>query len=84
MVDKFTAGLRLWAGLLSLLAVSLTVNAGDGTELYDDVLEAQRTQAELQARIDSTDDEVRARLDALRQAREELRRLTAYSAELAP
>ncbi|MGO1693919.1 MAG: hypothetical protein ACTHY7_12905 [Marinobacter sp.] len=84
MVDKFAGGLRLWAGLLSLFTVSLAVNADDGMDLYDYVLEAQRTQAELQARIDNADDEVRARLDALRQAREELRRLTAYNAELAP
>lgn len=84
VVDKFTGGVRLQIGLLSLLAISLAANASDGAALYDDVLEAQLTQAELQARIDSTDDEVRARLDALRQAREELRRLTAYNAELAP
>lgn len=84
MVDKFTGGVSLQVALLCLLTISLAANASDGAALYDDVLEAQRTQAELQARIDSTDDEVRARLDALRQAREELRRLTAYNAELAP
>ena len=83
MVDKFTGGSGCRLGCFPA-AISLAANASDGAALYDDVLEAQLTQAELQARIDSTDDEVRARLDALRQAREELRRLTAYNAELAP
>ncbi len=72
------------AGLFSILVVSLTADAGANTALYDEVLDAQRTQAELQARIDGTDDKVRAKLDALRQAREELRRLDTYNAELVP
>ena len=74
---------RSWqAGLLLSLCSSLTANAVADTALHDEVLDAQRTQAELQTRIDAADDELRARLEALRQAREELRRLDAYNAEL--
>lgn len=50
----------------------------------DEAHDAQRTQAELQSRIDSVDDAVRDKLQALRQAREETRRLSDYNAEMAP
>lgn len=88
MHDRSIWSRRWQVGLLPRLflslALSLAANASADTALHDEALDAQRTQAELQARIDNADDEVRARLDALRQAREELRRLNAYNAELAP
>nr|WP_282103379.1 DUF3450 domain-containing protein [Halomonas getboli] len=58
--------------------------AAEPTTVRDEALDAQRSQAELQARIDSADDAVRDKLQALRQAREETRRLHSYNAELAP
>lgn len=84
MHDKFTWIRRWQACLFSVLVLSLAVNAGADTALYNEVLDAQRTQVELQMRIDGADDEVRAKLDALRQAREELRRLDTYNTELLP
>nr|WP_281376012.1 DUF3450 domain-containing protein [Halomonas cerina] len=53
-------------------------------ELVQETSDAQRTQAELQARIDGADEAVRDKLQALRQAREETRRLKRYNAELTP
>ncbi|MBB3140031.1 DUF3450 family protein [Halomonas organivorans] len=66
------------------LALLLAGTAAAETTLRDETLDAQRTQAELQARIDNADDAVRDKLQALRQAREETRRLNGYNAELAP
>lgn len=94
MHDKSTWSRRWQAGLLHrlflslplalALALTLVTKVSADSALNDEVLDAQRTQAELQARIDSVDDQVRAKLEALRQAREELRRLDAYNTELAP
>lgn len=69
----------------SLAGLALTVAASaSATELREEAIAAQRTQAELQARIDGADEAVRDKLQALRQAREESRRLSRYNAELAP
>ncbi|WP_136248523.1 DUF3450 domain-containing protein [Halomonas borealis] len=68
------------AGLALLMAGTATAQS----TLRDEALDAQRSQAELQARIDNADDDVRDKLQALRQARQETRRLSAYNAELAP
>ncbi|MBB3231637.1 DUF3450 family protein [Halomonas stenophila] len=69
----------------SLAGLALTAAASaPATELREEAIAAQRTQAELQARIDGADQAVRERLKALRQAREETRRLSRYNAELAP
>ena len=69
----------------SLAGLALTVaTSAPATELREEAIEAQRTQAELQARIDGADQAVRERLEALRQAREETRRLARYNAELSP
>lgn len=84
MPDRFTWSRRWRVGLLFSLALSLSTDALAAAALHDEALDAQRVQAELQTRIDAADDAVRTRLGALRQAREELRRLNAYSAELAP
>lgn len=84
MPDRFTWSRRWRVGLLLSLALSLSADALAAAALHDEALDAQRVQAELQARIDAADDAVRARLGALRQTREELRRLDAYNAELAP
>nr|WP_221187788.1 DUF3450 domain-containing protein [Halomonas stenophila] len=65
------------------LALTAAASA-PATELREEAIAAQRTQAELQARIDGADQAVRERLKALRQAREETRRLSRYNAELAP
>ncbi|XKE46793.1 DUF3450 domain-containing protein [Halomonas organivorans] len=71
---------RSLAGLSLVLA---TTAAAEPT-LREETLDAQRTQAELQARIDAADEAVRDRVQALREAREEIRRLRRYNAELAP
>ncbi|MDN3555687.1 DUF3450 domain-containing protein [Halomonas maura] len=69
----------------SLAGLALTAAASaPATELREEAIEAQRTQAGLQARIDGADQAVRERLQALRQAREETRRLARYNAELSP
>ncbi|WP_192036652.1 DUF3450 domain-containing protein [Halomonas sp. YLGW01] len=66
------------------VALLMVGTAAAQSTVRDEALEAQRTQAELQARIDNADDAVRDKLRALRQARGETRRLSAYNAELAP
>lgn len=66
------------------LALLMAGTAAAQSTVRDEALDAQRTQAELQARIDNADDAVRDKLQALRQAREETRRLSDYNAELAP
>ncbi|MFM9270997.1 DUF3450 domain-containing protein [Halomonas elongata] len=66
------------------LALTLAASASAQSSLRDEALDAQRTQAELQERIDNADDAVREQLRELRQAREETRRLQAYNEELAP
>lgn len=69
---------------LAGVALMLAATAAAEPTLRDEALDAQRTQAELQARIDAADDAVRDKLQALRQAREETRRLSGYNAELSP
>lgn len=66
------------------LALTLAASALAQSSLRDEALDAQRTQAELQERIDNADEAVREQLRELRQAREETRRLQAYNEELAP
>ncbi|MDR5860304.1 DUF3450 domain-containing protein [Halomonas eurihalina] len=66
------------------LALTLAASASAQSSLRDESLDAQRTQAELQERIDNADEAVREQLRELRQAREETRRLQAYNEELAP
>lgn len=73
--------LRLAVAGLALLVAG---TAAAQSTVRDEALDAQRTQAELQARIDNADEAVRDKLQALRQAREETRRLSDYNAELAP
>ncbi|RTR06004.1 DUF3450 domain-containing protein [Halomonas nitroreducens] len=70
----------------SLAGVALVMATAAAAEptLREETLDAQRAQAELQARIDAADEAVRDKLLALRQAREEIRRLSRYNAELAP
>lgn len=70
-------------GLAGLSLVLATAAMAEPT-LRGETLDAQRTQAELQARIDAADEAVRDKLQALREAREAARRLTTYNAELAP
>ncbi|WP_353960373.1 DUF3450 domain-containing protein [Halomonas sabkhae] len=66
------------------LAMSLAASASAQSSLQDEALEAQRTQAELQQKIDNADEAVREQLRELRQARQETRRLQTYNEELAP
>ena len=54
------------------------------SELEQEALQAQQTQAELQAKIDAADESVRERIAELRQAEEEARRLESYNRALAP
>ncbi|MGO2132850.1 MAG: DUF3450 domain-containing protein [Halomonas sp.] len=74
----------LLSSLLSVAALGLAVAASADTAITGAALDAQRTQAELQQRIDAADDDVRTNIEALRKAQQELRRLKAYNAELAP
>ncbi|WP_069383494.1 DUF3450 domain-containing protein [Halomonas caseinilytica] len=69
---------------LAGLALTLATSASAQSSLRDEALDAQRTQAELQERIDNADEAVREQLRELRQAREEARRLQSYNEELAP
>ncbi|WP_275289108.1 DUF3450 domain-containing protein [Halomonas elongata] len=66
------------------LALTLAASASAQSSLRDEALDAQRTQAELQDRIDDADEAVREQLRELRQAREETRRLQTYNEELTP
>ncbi|MCE9683354.1 DUF3450 domain-containing protein [Halomonas alkalisoli] len=66
-------------------ALWLLVSVSSGAdELLQEAGEAQRAQAELQARIEAADDEVRERLEELRRLERETRHLSARNAELAP
>lgn len=92
--DGVAAGAAARNGVLSLscaLALGLgTVQSGaalaqnTADHLGDEALAAQITQAELQATIDQADDEVRQRIEALRQAEQEAQRLQSYNQALAP
>jgi hypothetical protein len=71
--------------LLRGVALWLLVAASAGAdELLQEAGEAQRAQAELQARIEAADDEVRERLEELRRLERETRQLSARNAALAP
>ncbi|WP_306766758.1 MULTISPECIES: DUF3450 domain-containing protein [Halomonas] len=69
------------AALLWWLVVAPVASA---ETLLEEASQAQRTQAELQARIDAADDEVRERLEELRRLERETRRLDAENDLLAP
>ncbi|MBE0488524.1 MAG: DUF3450 domain-containing protein [Halomonas sp.] len=71
--------------LLRGAALWLLVAASAGAnELLQEAGDAQRVQAELQARIEATDGEVRERLETLRRLERETRQLNAHNAALAP
>tara|TARA_B100000678_G_scaffold111728_1_gene93437 strand:- start:1949 stop:2809 length:861 start_codon:yes stop_codon:yes gene_type:complete len=92
--DVVTAGAAARNSLLGVsCALSLALALGHSgvaqaqntaDNLGDEALAAQTTQAELQARIDQADDEVRQRIEALRQAEQEAQRLQSYNQALAP
>mgnify|MGYP000005812584 CR=1 FL=1 len=67
--------------LAPLTAIALPAHA---ETLRDSAATHQETQRELQARIDAADDETRALLVRLREARQEAARLESYTAELTP
>lgn len=71
----------LWGAVLGL---GLAASASADFALYQESREAQRSQAELQVRIDAADDETRAMLEELRELERAERRLTRENAELAP
>ncbi|WP_340148281.1 DUF3450 domain-containing protein [Billgrantia montanilacus] len=66
---------------LSLLVVAPVIPA---ETLLDEAGSAQRSQAELQARIDAADEETRAMLEELRELERAERRLARENAELVP
>lgn len=71
--------------LLYGAACWLLVAASAGAdEVLQEASQAQRAQAELQARIDAADDEMRERLEELRRLERETRRLDAENDLLAP
>lgn len=80
MQDK--RSMRRW-GLVALLSC-LTATAVAQDDLLEEAQRAQQAQAELQSRIDEADRETRERLEALREAQREARRLDAYNEELEP
>ncbi|MDR5863603.1 DUF3450 domain-containing protein [Halomonas campisalis] len=82
MCDTPTQFRRLGWLLLSGALVALPA-LGDST-LQQEAREAQRSQAELQSRIDAADDESRAMLEELRELERGARRLTQENAGLAP
>lgn len=92
MQNKFAGACRWRSALLWGLLAALSSGAATGsvfaadtdTPVAGEALAAQRTQVELQQRIDTADDAVRANIDALRKTQQELRRVTRYNTELAP
>jgi hypothetical protein len=78
-VERIQRGL---IGAVAGLAMAVTPLMAD--ELLQEASKAQRAQAELQARIEAADDEVRQRLEELRRLERETRRLSTRNAELAP
>lgn len=68
--------------VVGLCGAGLAYGQGQAS-LVDRSAEAQRHQAELQARIDAADDETRRLIGELREARAEAQRVEAYNAELA-
>ncbi|GGX81213.1 DUF3450 domain-containing protein [Litchfieldella qijiaojingensis] len=80
MQDKLT--IPRWGLAIALCCLAPIAMADD--ELLDESQRAQKAQAELQARIDAADEATRQRLEELREARQETRRLDAYNDELEP
>lgn len=72
------------SSLISLLWLGLVTAAFADPEVREEAEQAQRSQAELQARIDAADDESRAMLEELRELERAERRLARQNAELAP
>ncbi|MGQ4877352.1 DUF3450 domain-containing protein [Billgrantia sp. LNSP4103-1] len=70
--------------LMCLLWLGLVASAGADPDVREEARQAQRSQAELQARIDEADDESRAMLEELRELERAERRLARENAELAP
>ncbi|MFO7648587.1 MULTISPECIES: DUF3450 domain-containing protein [Halomonas] len=68
----------LWGVALCLLVAPASADA------LQQQAEGQRTQAELESRIEAADDDVRERLEELRRLERETRQLSARSDELAP
>lgn len=67
--------------VVGLCGAGLAYGQGQASPV-DRSAEAQRQQAELQARIDAADDETRRLIGELREARDEAQRVEAYNAEL--
>ena len=72
---------RRIGGVLLCLLLALPVKA---SVMLEEAGDAQRSQAELQARIDAADDEARAMLEELRELERDERRLAHENTELAP
>ncbi len=70
--------------LASLLWLGLVTASTADPDVREEATQAQRNQAELQARIDEADDESRAMLAELRELERANRRLERENAELAP
>ncbi|WP_242597222.1 DUF3450 domain-containing protein [Billgrantia sulfidoxydans] len=70
--------------LLCLLWLGLVTAASADPAVREEARQAQRSQAELQARIDAADDASRAMLEELRELERAERRLARENAELAP
>ncbi|MBW6392173.1 MAG: DUF3450 domain-containing protein [Halomonas sp.] len=70
--------------LVCLLWLGLATAANAEPEIHEEARQAQRSQAELQARIDAADDASRAMLEELRELERAERRLARENAELAP
>lgn len=71
-----------WSLAILLCCLSFVAAADD--ELLKESQRAQQAQAELQSRIDAADEATRQRLETLREAQHEIRRLEAYNDELEP
>lgn len=72
------------SSLVCLLWLGLVASASADPDIREEAEQAQRSQAELQARIDAADDESRAMLEELRELERAERRLARENAELAP
>lgn len=70
--------------LMSLLWLGFVAAASADPDVREEAVQAQRSQAELQSRIDAADDDMRAMLEELRELEREERRLARENAELAP
>lgn len=76
---------RALSGLLPALVLMAPLSTSVQAEtLRDSAANHQQAQSDLQSRIDTADDETRALLVRLREARQESARLESYTAELTP